>query len=338
MSLKFGPGAYRFLLALLVLVHHTSSLGLGAGAVYVFFCLSGYWMHTVWEKKYAQADHGYRTFIVARLIRLLPLFWLANVIGYAADIYTGKFSVDAWWAQMHSLPKLLHFAFSHLFLMGYYWLDHMAIAPAWSLVVELQFYLLLPVMVVLMRWLGWGVLPLSVAVAFLLHGSPAFGTVFGYAFFFFLGMLASHLKWTPSARTAQASGLVTVLLVGVLIASPTTHSVLVGGAGQNHTYQAWNELGNALLAVVVLPLTIWSAELKGGQGDRMLGDMSYAVYLVHAPLVSLYNLWFGQLGLLDRLPYWAAMALVVLGVSWAAWKFVDKPVMAWRDRYLLART
>ena len=336
--MNFGPGAYRFFLAMLVLVHHTSSLGLGAGAVYVFFCLSGYWMHTVWEKKYAKADHGYRTFILARLIRLLPLFWLANVIGYAADIYSGRFSVDAWWAQMHSLPKLAHFVFSHLFLMGYCWLDHMAIAPAWSLVVELQFYLLLPLMVILMRWLGWWVLPLSAAWGFGLHGTPAFGTVLGYAFFFYLGMLASQTKWAPSAQAARISAGGAILVAGCLIAMPSTSSVLIGGkSGQNDIYWHWNDLANAMLAVLVLPLTIWSAEIKAGQRDRMLGDMSYAVYLIHAPLVSFYGLWFGGLPFSQRLPYWMVMVSVVMGVSWVAWRWVDKPVMLWRERYLLAR-
>jgi len=37
------------------------------------------------------------------------------------------------------------------------------------------------------------------------------------------------------------------------------------------------------------------------------------------------------------LPYWVVTVLAVLGVSWLAWKFVDKPVMMWRERYLLAR-
>lgn len=338
MPITFGPGAYRFFLAMLVLVHHTSSLGLGAGAVYVFFSLSGYWMHTVWGKRYARADHGYRTFIVARLIRLLPLFWLANLLGYAVEIQTGRFSGDMWSTQMQSLPKLLHFAFSNIFLFGYYWLDHMVIAPAWSLVVELQFYLLLPLMVVLMQWLGWWVLPLSAAWGLGLHGTVVFDTVLGYAFFFYLGMLASHAQWTPSARMAGTSALCVALVVGALIATPATRSVLVGGAGQNGIYLQWNGLANALLAIMVMPLTIWSAEIKGDPRDRMLGDMSYAVYLIHSPLVGIYNVWFGNLSLLHRLPYWSALLVVVVCTSWLAWKLVDKPVMAWRERYLAART
>lgn len=335
--MSFGPGAYRLMLALLVLVHHTSSLGLGAGAVYVFFFLSGYWMHTVWEKKYADAHHGYQTFIVARLIRLLPLFWLANALGYAADIYQHRFSVDAWWAQMHSLPKLLHFVFSNIFLMGYQWLDHMAIVPAWSLVIELQFYLLLPLMVVLVRWLGWWVLPVSAAWSLWLHGTPAFGSILGYAFFFYLGMVASQLEWTPTARLARISVLLAVLTVSCLVAMPITRSVLIGGTGQNHLYAQWNDLANTLLAVMVMPMTIWSAEIKAGHRDRMLGDMSYAIYLIHSPLVGFYSLWFGKLPTFQRLPYWVVTVLAVLGVSWLAWKFVDKPVMMWRERYLLAR-
>lgn len=337
MPFVFGPGAYRLLLALLVLVHHTSSLGVGAGAVYVFFALSGYWMHEVWGKKYAEADHGYRTFIVARLIRLLPLFWLANVIAYAVDIHLGKFSVDAWLAQMQSWPKLLHFLLSHLFLMGYPWLDHMAIVPAWSLVVELQFYVVLPLMVAAMHALGWWVLPLSAAVGVGVHGTQAFGSVLGYAFFFFLGMWSSRCRWTPSSRLARHSAAWVALMAGILMAWPATRGVLIGGAVKGDAYLQWNELANAVLAMALMPLTVWSAELKAGARDRMWGDMSYAVYLLHAPLVALYSDWFGQLPAVRRLPYWLVLVGVVLGASWLAWKLVDKPVMAWRERYLAAR-
>lgn len=46
-----GPGFYRFFLAILVVVHHTSIFALGAFAVYAFFNLSGYWMASVWRTR-----------------------------------------------------------------------------------------------------------------------------------------------------------------------------------------------------------------------------------------------------------------------------------------------
>lgn len=334
---NFGPGAYRFLLATMVLVHHTSSLGLGAGSVYVFFCLSGYWMHTVWVKKYAKASHGYLTFVKARLIRLLPLFWLSSLLGFAVEVEFGKFPLGAWLERMQSLPDLLHFVFSHVFLVGYHLIDHPVIVPAWSLDIEMQFYLTLPILVIVMRRLGWVVLPLSAAMCLWLQSSHAIGTVLNYVFFFYLGMWSSHVEWTPSKRLAIAGFLFTCLVVAVLIIAPVTHSVLVGGAGQGVIYAKWNDLANAFLALLLLPTTIWSAERPSSQNDRMLGDMSYSVYLLHSPLVGIYSLWFGQLPVLQRLPYWVLTVFVVCVVSWLAWRFVDKPVMVWRERYLASR-
>lgn len=337
MRINFGPGAYRFILAMLVFVHHTSSLGFGPGAVYIFFCLSGYWMYAVWVNKYEKVNFGYRTFVVARLIRLLPLFWLANAIGYAAAIWSGKFSVDHWLEQMHSVPSLLFFVFSHLFLMGYSWLDHVIIVPAWSLVVELQFYILLPLFVALMRWAGWLVFPLSISLALVLYGGPAFETVLGYAFFFYLGMFASSFRWAPSMWVVRATTALAVFTIGVLLALPSTRAVLIGGVHQNDMYLSWNGLANALLAIMLLPLTIWSAESNSDDLDRMLGDLSYAVYLIHAPLVVVYSSWSGKLPFIERFPYWLMLVATLLLASWFSWYFLDKPVMAWRTRYLRSR-
>ena len=43
-----GPGLFRLFLALAVFATHTTRIGFGASAVQIFFCLSGYWIYTMY--------------------------------------------------------------------------------------------------------------------------------------------------------------------------------------------------------------------------------------------------------------------------------------------------
>jgi peptidoglycan/LPS O-acetylase OafA/YrhL len=62
-----GPGAFRLLLALAVLVHHSVGfIACGAPAVYLFFVLSGYWVTLLWDRKYSGLAHPYLVFWSSR--------------------------------------------------------------------------------------------------------------------------------------------------------------------------------------------------------------------------------------------------------------------------------
>lgn len=74
------PGAFRLLLATIVVQHHYGSYALGTMAVLIFFMLSGYRIYQMYDRKYSQATSTYLTFIVSRVWRLLPIFYLANLL------------------------------------------------------------------------------------------------------------------------------------------------------------------------------------------------------------------------------------------------------------------
>ena len=65
-----GPGMFRLLLSLLVVLHHSLPLRLGTWAVYVFFILSGFWICRMWRQRYAETQSPYLTFLVSRWWRL----------------------------------------------------------------------------------------------------------------------------------------------------------------------------------------------------------------------------------------------------------------------------
>ena len=119
------PGGFRLLLAAAVLASHLSSLDIGRLAVMLFFYLSGYWTALIWRQKFAGS--ALLRFYAARYLRVWPLFFLVTVAAGLA----------------RNLP--LHVENWILFGVGSTHRDPTGVS--WSLDVEVQFYLLLPVVV-----------------------------------------------------------------------------------------------------------------------------------------------------------------------------------------------
>ena len=82
-----------------------------------------------------------RSYLVRRALRIVPLYWVALVVTY---LFTG-------WESVHGVSGFLENAF---FLQVYsrHWVFH-GITQAWSLCIEVTFYLALPVWAAAMR--GW---------------------------------------------------------------------------------------------------------------------------------------------------------------------------------------
>jgi peptidoglycan/LPS O-acetylase OafA/YrhL len=337
MTLVFGPGAFRLFLALVVVVHHVSRISLGEFAVYAFFNLSGFWMASVWRDKYSTEPGGYQTFIVARFFRLAPLFLLGSVVGLTADLVTHKFDLNK--AQLMGMNALetLRFGASNVFILGYNSLPYKALRPAWSLDVEMQYYLVLPLLFLVVRRARWlGLLGL-VALALWCRGTSWHESLLGYALFFYAGMWSCASRWQPTPAQVRASFCVVSLLLACLFATQQGRAWVIGGVARSAGFEQANQGVCALLALVSLPITLWSTGLTSNRRDKALGDLSYSVYLFHGPLAGLYGHWFGQLPPMQRAPYLLAYLLITAVVSVAAWRWVDKPLMAWRSRYL-ART
>src|SRR4051794_30382532 len=81
-SLVMPPGAFRLLLAGLVVASHITHFDIGRIAVLLFFYLSGYWVTKVWVEKFGQR-HMLR-FYAARYLRIAPLYLLVMVVAALA--------------------------------------------------------------------------------------------------------------------------------------------------------------------------------------------------------------------------------------------------------------
>ena len=139
-----GPGLLRLLLAELVYVHHMSRFAVGNAAVYVFFCLSGFWVYSMYTGRYSKTRMPYLTYLVSRLWRLLPTFWLVTLLTFLLIYPDG--TLAGYWQR----DGAAHFLLSNFLIFGYYFLPDQAIVPAWSLDIEMQFYLIAPLIAILL--------------------------------------------------------------------------------------------------------------------------------------------------------------------------------------------
>jgi peptidoglycan/LPS O-acetylase OafA/YrhL len=124
-----------------------------------------------------------------------------------------------------------------------------ALGPAWSLDIELQFYVVAPFIVrflkrsatlapILLAAIG------TVGVLFYLWGHSNW--LLDYFGFFFLGTLCAHYNWRPSKMWAAGSGLLWVSAILVLPLIPVTRTMLIGGKAPGAEFLRYNEFANVL--------------------------------------------------------------------------------------------
>ncbi|MGA2674318.1 MAG: acyltransferase [Terracidiphilus sp.] len=325
-----GPGLFRLFLALMVFVHHVTRFAVGGSAVLVFFCLSGFWIYKMYTGRYSATRQPYLTYIVSRAWRLLPTFWLVTAITLLFLYFHGTL------ASYLDGPDRIHCIVSNLFILGYSTMREQPVGSAWSLDIEMQFYLIAPFIAVYLARrkavAAWFLLAIAAAslASFLLH-NPV--TLVSYLVFFVVGMTAASVDWRPSGRLVIFFLGAIALAVVLCLASPWRGILLVGehpGPLSIYTRHA-----NVALALLTMPYAIYTTRQKGFRADGMFADLSYIVYLLHWTAF----MWIASHpgGMLHRIAYMAVAWVLVSGLSLVIWKFYDHPINLMRSRWVSGR-
>src|SRR5687767_14209135 len=128
-AIVIPPGMFRLFLAAAVVLAHVSSIDCGRLAVMIFFFLSGYWTTRIWKEKFGEKYTA--NFYWARYLRIYPLYIIVMI----------------------SLCILLSkpVSLSQITLLGVASTDKDLTGVSWSLDVELQYYLLVPLVAAFSR-------------------------------------------------------------------------------------------------------------------------------------------------------------------------------------------
>ena len=182
--------------------------------------------------------------------------------------------------------------------------DALLIGPAWTLCYDLLFYVLAPWLFVRARTCWWvAILGFAYFVAFVLFADPRppvwfqffYGTGMPYLFMFACGALAYHYRASLRFGWGGAG-----LLVGGLC------WVTYFPLGMSNTYL------NGLVAVLLYTPLVATLGQAGPDPrvDRVLGDLTYATYLIHLPLLLVAS----RLGW-PSAPMWALALTYVVSIA-----------------------
>jgi peptidoglycan/LPS O-acetylase OafA/YrhL len=296
-----APGAFRLVLAGGVVVSHLSSLNIGRLSVLLFFYLSGYWTARIWREKFGERAIG--RYYAARYLRVWPLFFLATLL---AGIARG-------------LP--LHIENLTLFGLASTWRDPTGVS--WSLDIEVQFYLLLPLVVAFMERAGSAV-SLLVALVVGVVGcwiawALQLGLVAKYLPVFVMGALTFSRSWTPSRRAAGCS------LAAFVAATALTGFTPFLFKSDGPPFD--EDIYGFFWMLPLIPYVAHSLGQPSSRLDRHLGNLSFPLYLVHFPIIALAHAHFGYTTAV-KLAAGAISAIAALLIYIA----VDRPIDRLRVR------
>ena len=301
-------GILRFALALGVVAYHLSPQVFGfAGpaAVFGFYTVSGYLITGALATNYVGRIGA---FIFNRFLRLYPAYWAALVLALVAlhfgqshnRVMTMPASLDDLWRQLTVFGLLHGDGSAHPVRL---------VPPAWSLNMELVWYLLL---VPLHRHsFVWLAASTAIAGYYIFAGASWVEPYYSYlgpSFCFALGSACWRLKEVPAAWRRPRIAICAVILV-MLLGSIVGHEVWL-------LYLSSLVTGLAIVGLRSMVQSTW---------ERHLGDLSYPVFLCHWQVAAFIPLERGPVLLMVSIVPVLVTALVMVIC-------VEKPLARYRDR------
>ncbi len=356
-------GKLRLLLALSVVATHGGvfwkfHLVDGPTAVQAFFIISGFYMSLILNEKYIGEFNSYQLFIKNRLLRLYPVYWIAllgTVLLTAAYVLIkndGNLSIFQFFKNAHpTLSTWIFLVLTNLIIIGQdilmftgindagslYWTSSTPAVPmtaflfvpqAWTISMELMFYLVAP-FIVRKNWKFVAFLMIvSMIVRLYLFYSAGFKDdpwtyrFFPSELFFFLsGYFAYRLFVSIRSKKdkwIRYSLPFTVVIIGTVI----SYSFL-----PDHYFHDWVfPLKKCIFLVLVfLAIPFLFLAQKNQPLDRLIGELSYPVYLLHIAVIMVVS----GLGLLENYPW--LVIIITLVISLMVHKLVMNPVESKRQ-------
>ncbi len=343
-SLQIGRGVAALLV---VLVHLDAFVPLSLGAAFAdrwfvagfagvdfFFVLSGF---IIWHRHAADigqperlADYAWR-----RLVRIYPVYWIVTLVLLTVYFFVPRFGLGD-----ETSP---HIIITSLLLIPTY--RSPIIFSGWTLIHEMWFYLLFAGLIAVRgRWFRWLVGAwVAVTTAFALAVWPPQLIAHDP----WLKLVCSPLNWEFALgclaawwlrRAVPSAGCCRVLFtLGVSFLTAYCVAMAVG-----LRFHAVRELICGLSSfLMVLGAAGWElgARIRSDgvaptlpRGLVFLGDASYAIYLLHGPVLSatcklaVVLGWDRQLGV-NAVGWLAFTACLVVGSGFHQW--VEKPLLRW---------
>lgn len=318
----------------------------GGPAVTVFIMISGFAIAT----SLIHSRASYPAYMARRIARIYPIYLVGLVLGLATSHLYPSILTQAGWTNPKDITRLAarvvseqeHF-WSHL--AAHLSMVHGAIpdkllngtalafnGPAWSLSLEMQFYVVAPLMVAILarpkkHWIGLA--GLAAACVLGLYANRFYPVVPSFLpqmlAFFIVGILtALHLDYLRKRPIVLAAGLV----FGVA-------AIVIGRSQVGLPILLWS----GVIAVCCLRGNRVAAAARGIMAWRPLvdaGEASYGFYILHMPILILWAGWLVDHGFAaDQWIFAGMLALslpVIASIAWLSFRYFEKPITKWARR------
>lgn len=276
-------GTFRHILALFVVMHHLPpAYPPGRYAVFAFYLLSGYLMTLVIKETYGYSRSGIYRYLSNRFLRIYPAYYVMLALGLIFTVYLPELSraVGEPIVFPHSTENFL-VQISIFGLNGNS--PPMIIPVAWSLEVEIFYYLVIFFLCSTRRlallWFGLSLLGTAIAVISDVPWSLRYFSVAAASLPFSMGGVIYYYRENllrlirrPVVHVALGGGL---FICNVAAAVMGAWGSLTGTLG---FYLSLLLAGHLIIALTAVAPCVPKRLRKF---DRVLGDLSYPIFLSH---------------------------------------------------------
>lgn len=295
-------------------------IAIGGQGVQLFFVISGYILAKPFFLK--SKNVNLKKYFMRRITRLEPPYILAMTLFFFILIFLNKYQF---------MDLIDNYFFSILYMHNIVYGKGSDInTVAWSLEVEIQFYILMPILALFLKKAGkYQLITLVLLIIVFITSSQIFDfyyrTIFAQIQYFMIGIVLVLLKQDPIFRINK--------YIDILVGGVSLVVILF----LNRELGIFNELIFCFFIFafyfIVLNGVIWK-KVMSLPLFSLIGGMCYSIYLLHYPIVSFVGTYlinvsnkYNLIQSVSLLSIFAITSLIVLFISSIYFLFVEKPCM-----------
>ncbi|MFV5345194.1 acyltransferase [Acinetobacter oleivorans] len=297
----------------------------------IFFTVSGFLIFWAFDR-----NHDIKKYSLNRILRLYPALYVCLFITVLLLIFFSSFSLlthTSFYIWLIGQLTVLQFYTPEILK---FWGVGTPNGALWTITVEVQFYILVPIIFFLMKRLKGAFVLFLLFISSLIANfyfasfdeniikKLSFVSIIPYLFNFLIGS-SFYIFWTKLSKFIQNKFIVwfTIYVVYFLI-----FGVYLGK--ETHAYEMSNFfqiITTVLLSLVTLSFAFSHKDLS----DKLLkhNDISYGIYIYHMLVVNTLV----AIGFLHEPIYIFFTFIVTIILAILSWKLIEKPALSLKNRF-----
>lgn len=311
-------------------------LDLGDFGVSLFFALSGSALYLSSAKMSTPSD--VYIFYIKRVARIWPAFFISVLVYIILSAY---FKVYYLAPQGHWIEFLLK-DWNYTDLLAYLTLSFNFLGPMyvfnnvyWSLPVEFQFYLIFPLLLVLLRTTGiYGLVSIAAVLYALGYLKPLNlpdYRFFSMAYMFAGGMLCAHYCTRMDFKLSPQAGVILLMVLTTMASGVRNNYIPLPQVPVIMDKFTWYGLASLATILICLKTDFKNKEMGAiGRFLHRYGETSYSTYLYHNVFIALTVLGVIHFGIVGLAKLFTIFCLTIIGTYWLAgisYQHIEKPFM-----------